>query len=33
MNGITIRIDLEDNKIEVDWIYLSKFILGTIRGG
>ena len=26
-------MDLEDNQAKADWIYLSKFVLGTIRGG
>ena len=25
-------MDLEDNKVKVGWIYLRKFILGTVRG-
>ena len=33
MSWITVRMDLEDNQAEVDWIYLSKFVLSTIRGG
>ena len=33
MNGITVRMDLEDNQTEVDWVYLSKFVISTIQGG
>ena len=30
MSLITIRMDLEDNKVKVGWIYLKKFVLSTI---
>ena len=32
MSWITVRMDLEDNKVKVDKIYLRKFVLGTVRG-
>ena len=32
MSCITVRMDLEDNKIKPDWIYLKKFVPGTVRG-
>ena len=32
MSWITIRMDLKDNKVKVEWIYLRKFVLGTVRG-
>ena len=25
-------MDLEDNKVKVDWIYLRKFVIGPVRG-
>ena len=33
MSWITVRMDLEDNHAKANWIYLSKFVLDTIRGG
>ena len=32
MSWIIVRMDLEDNKVKVGWIYLRKFVLSTIRG-
>ena len=32
MSWITVRMDLEDNQAEVDWIYLSKIVLSTVQG-
>ena len=32
MSWITIRMDLKDNKVKVEWIYLRKFVLDTVRG-
>ena len=32
MSWITVRMDLRDNQVKIDWIYLRKFVLGTIRG-
>ena len=32
MSWITVRMDLEDNKVKVGWIYLRKFVLDTVRG-
>ena len=31
MSWITVRMDLEDNKVKVERIYLRKFVLGTVR--
>ena len=31
MSWITIRMDLEDNKVKLGWIYLRKFVLGIVR--
>ena len=31
MSWITIRMDLKDNKVKVEWIYLRKFVVGTVR--
>ena len=33
MSWITVRMGLEDNQAKVNWIYLSKFIIGTIWEG
>ena len=33
MNGATVKMECQDNQIELDWIYLRKSILGTIRRG
>ena len=32
MSWITIRMDLKDNKVKVEWIYLRKFVLDTVQG-
>ena len=32
MSCITVRMDLEDNKVKVDWIYLKKFVLAIVQG-
>ena len=32
MSWIIVRMDLEDNKVKMDWIYLRKFVFGTVRG-
>ena len=32
MSWVTIIIDLDDNKVKVDWFYLRKIVLGTVRG-
>ena len=32
MSWITVRIDLEDNKVKINWIYLRKFVLGIVQG-
>ena len=31
MSWITVRMDLRDNQVKIDWIYLRKFFLGTVR--
>ena len=31
MSWITVKMDLEDNKVKVEWIYLRKFVLETVR--
>ena len=30
MSWITVKVYLEDNKVKVEWIYLRKFVLGTV---
>ena len=32
MSWVTIIMDPDDNKVKVDWFYLRKFILSTVRG-
>ena len=32
MSWVTIIMDLDDNKVKIDWFYLNKIILSTIRG-
>ena len=32
MSWVTIIIDLDDNKVKVDWFYLRKIILDLVRG-
>ena len=31
MSLVTIIMDLDDNKVKIDWFYLKKIVLGTIR--
>ena len=31
MSWVTIIMDLDDKKVKIDWFYLKKIILGTIR--
>ena len=32
MSWVAIIIDPNDNKVKVDWLYLMKIVLGTVRG-
>ena len=32
MSWVTIIMDPDDNKVKIDWFYLKKIIIGTIRG-
>ena len=32
MSWVTIIMDPNDNKVKIDWFYLKKIVLGTIRG-
>ena len=32
MSWVTIIMDLDDKKVKIDWFYLKKIILSTIRG-
>ena len=32
MSWVTIIIDPDDKKVKIDWFYLKKIVLGTIRG-
>ena len=32
MGWVILMMDLEDNKVKVNWIYLRKFIIGPVRG-
>ena len=32
MSWITIIVDPNDNKVKIDWFYLKKIVIGTVRG-
>ena len=32
MSWVTIIVDPNDNKIKIDWSYLKKIVLGSVRG-
>ena len=32
MSWVTIIIDPDDKKVKIDWFYLKKIVLSTIRG-
>ena len=32
MSWVTVTMDPVDNKPKIDWIYLRKIVLGTVRG-
>ena len=32
MSCIAIIVDPNDNKVKIDWFYLKKVVLGTVRG-
>ena len=32
MSWVAIIMDLDDNKVKVDWIYLKKIVVGTVQG-
>ena len=31
MNWVTITVDPDDNKVKINWFYLKKIVLDTIR--
>ena len=33
MSWITIIVDPDDKKTKINWFYLKKIVLGSIRGG
>ena len=32
MSQVTIIVGSNDNKVKIDWLYLLKIVLGTVRG-
>ena len=32
MSWVVIIMDSDDNKVKIDWFYLTKIVLGTIQG-
>ena len=32
MNWVAILVDPNDNKVNINWLYLMKIVLGTVRG-
>ena len=32
MSWVIIIVDPNDNKVKIDWLYLMKIVLGTVRG-
>ena len=32
MSWVAIIVDPNDNKVKIDWFYLKKIVLGTVRG-
>ena len=32
MSWVVIIVDPNDNKVKIDWFYLKKIVLGTVRG-
>ena len=32
MDWVAITVDPNDHKVKIDWLYLMKIVLGTIRG-
>ena len=32
MSWVAIIVDPSDNEVNIDWLYLMKIVLGTVRG-
>ena len=32
MSWVAIIVDSNDNKVKIDWFYLKKIVIGTVRG-
>ena len=33
MNGTTVSLGYLNNQTDMDWVFMNKFVLGTIQGG